>query len=85
MTKDESLTLESVLIEFNVVELAMLTNILDIFFDQSDEIFKFAGINSEEDEVMLSNLLARMDNVFQDSFNEDHILREMWGPSMGKQ
>lgn len=84
MTKDESLTLESVSIEFNETELALLTNILNIFFYQSDEVLKFAGVKSEEDEVVLSNLLARMDNVFQNSFNEDHILREMWGESLDK-
>ena len=79
MKKDDSLTLESVAIEFNAIELAILTNVLDRFFDQNDEVFKSVGIDTDEMQVIASDLYARLDSTFHSSFNEGHILREMWG------
>ena len=79
MKKDDSLTLESVAIEFNAIELAILTNVLDRFFDQDDEVFKSVGIDTDEMQVIASYLYARLDSTFHNSFNEGHILREMWG------
>ena len=79
MKKDDSLTLESVAIEFNEIELAILTNVLDRFFDQDDEVFKSVGIDTDEMQVIASDLYARLDSTFHNSFNEVHILREMWG------
>jgi hypothetical protein len=82
--KEESLTADCVMIKFNQIELAMLTNILKLFFDQDDEVFKSCGIKTKKMERKLSSLYARLDTTYLENFDEASILKEMWGISMDK-
>jgi hypothetical protein len=82
--KEESLTADYVMIKFNEIELAMLTNVLRMFFEQDDEVFKSCGIKTKKMERQLSSLYARLDTTFWKNFDEDSILSEMWGISMDK-
>ena len=82
--KEESLTTDCVMIKFNQIELAMLTNVLKLFFDQDDKVFKSCGIKTKKMERKLSSLYARLDTTYLENFDEASILKEMWGISMDK-
>ena len=84
MTKKESITADHVMIKFNQVELAMVTNILDRFLDQNEEVYKSCGIKTEKMERQLSSLYARLDTTFWNNFDEDTILQNMWDISLDK-
>jgi hypothetical protein len=82
--KEESLTADHVMIKFNQIELAMLTNVLNMFFEQDDKVFKSCGIKTKKMERKLSSLYARLDTIYLKNFDEASILREMWGTSLDK-
>jgi hypothetical protein len=82
--KKESLTADHVMIKFNEIELAMLTNVLAMFFEQDDKVFKSCGIKTKKMERKLSSLYARLDTTFWKNFDEATILSELWGISMDK-
>lgn len=84
MTKKESITADHVMIKFNPVELAMVTDILDKFLDQDKKVYKSCGIKTEKMERQLSSLCARLDTTFWNNFDEDTVLQNMWDISLDK-
>ena len=72
------------MVKLNHIELAMITNILDKFLDQSDEVYKFCGIKTKKHRTQLNKLHARLDTIFWENFDEHTALEKMWGTSLTK-
>ena len=84
MDKEDQLVQDFVMIKFDRNELAMVSNILDRFLNQNDEVYKSCGVTTEKLETILNNLHARLDTTYWENFDESTILEKMWGISLDK-
>jgi len=84
MAKKDQITEPYVMIKFNHDELAMITNVLDRFLDQNNDVYKSCGIKNKKLETKLNKLHVRLDKTFWKNFDEHTILEKMWDVSLTK-
>lgn len=72
-----SMTRKKIKLSLNHDELATLLNILDTFSWQEDAVLKFAKIDTDKKYQALFDLHVRMQAIFDENFNESHIINRM--------
>ena len=80
--KKHNFVTEWVSIGLTADELAILCNVLNSFLNQSDEVYKAAGIKTKEQEDLANSLHARLDEMFWRECDEHTMLKTIWDTSI---